>query len=265
MLTSQQKSLARQTNYIIDTRFVSGNIVEYDIRQANINILYKYNIIDNKYYEYLSNLPKLNREIIVGNMIRSDKEIYKTIQKGIKESKIALFDTNSINEYEVIRIANDAVYVNRVGGLKVTKFDNIEFIPKSTSSNFLKLNNLLFFINFFNQDINVDIKGLGEDYSIHEPLISIIVNIIATLQFDGVKPAMVNLNNFIDDYVNRKLSVEYYRELNPIGKYRVIGGEFYISNAPEITKEIDIGYNFFILRELSSILYEIYTSNYRKL
>ena len=265
MLTREQASLARQTNYIIDTRFISGNIIEYDIRQANINILYKYGVIDNDRYNYLSNLPKINREVIVGNMIKSDKEIYKIIQKGIKEAKVALFDANNIKEYEIVRIANDAVYVNRVGGLKVTKFDNVEFVPKSISTCFLKLTNLLFFINLFNQDIDVDIKGLGEDYSIHEPFISIMVNIIATLQFDGVKPAMINLNNFIDDYVNRKLSVEYYRELSPGGKYRIIGGEFFISNLPKLSNEIDIGYNFFLLRELSSILYEIYTSNYRKL
>lgn len=265
MLTREQASLARQTNYVIDTRFVSGNIVEYDIRQANINILYKYGVIDINRYNYLSNLPKINREVIVGNMIRSDKEIFKVIQKGIKEAKVSLFDANSIKEYEVVRIANDAVYVNRVGGLKNTKFDNIEFVPKTTSTCFLKLTNLLFFINFFNQDINVDIKGLGEDYSIHEPLIGIIVNIVATLQLDGVKAAMVNLNNFIDDYINRRLPVEYYRELSPGGNYRIIGGEFFISNLPALSKEIDIGYNLYILRELSSILYEIYISNYRKL
>jgi len=265
MLNNYQLSLAKQTNYIIDKRFVSGNIIEYDIKQANINILYRYNVIDNQTYNYLCNLPKINREVIVGNMIKSDKDIFKTIQKGIKEAKVALFDSNSIKEYEVIRIANDAVYVNRVGGLKVTKFDNIEFVPKSISSCFLKLTNLLFFIDLNNQDINVDIKGLGDNYDIHEPLISVIVNIVATLHLDGVKSAMVSLNNFIDDYINKRLSVEYYRELSPLGKYRIIGGEFYISNLPNLTEEIDIGYNFYILRELASILFEIYTSNYRNL
>lgn len=264
MLTREQASLARQNNYVIDQRFISGNIIEYDIKQANINILYKYGIIDGKKYNYLKNLPKDNREVIVGNMIRSDKEIYKTINTGIKEAKLKLFDTNSINEYEVIRIANDAVYVNRVGNLKVTKFDNIEFVPKSVSNCFLKLNQLLFFIEFKN-NINVDIKGLGKDYEIHEPFISIIVNIVNELYCVGVKQAMVSLNNFIDDYINRKLDVKYYRELTPDGNFRIMGGEFFITNPPYLYKEIDIGYNLFILRELSSILYEIYTSNYRNL
>jgi hypothetical protein len=76
---------------------------------------------------------------------------------------------------------------------------------------------------------------------------------------------MTNLENFIDDYLNRRLDVKYYRELTPGGLYRVIGGEFYISNLPKLTDEIDIGYNLYLLRELSSILYEIYMSLYRKL
>jgi hypothetical protein len=264
MMTREQLSLAKQINYLTDNRFVTGNIIEYDIKQANINMLYKYNVIDESKYIYLSNLPKINREIIVGNMIRSNKDVFNTIKKGIKEAKISLFDSNNINEIEVVRIADDAVYVNRVNGLKITKFDNIEFVPKSIYTTYLKLNSLLFFINFGTQ-INVDIKGLGDDYSIHEPIITVIVNIINQLQYDGVKSAMKTLNNFIEDYLTRKLDVSYYRELSPEGLYRVIGGEFFISNLPELAEEIDIGYNLYILRELSSILYEIYISNYRKL
>lgn len=264
MLTREQSSLAKQLNYLIDTRYVAGNIIEYDIRQANINMLYKYGAINENRYNYLKNLPKINREIIIGNMEKNDKEVYKTIQNGIKAAKCSLFDANNIKEYEVVRIANDAVFVNRVGGLKTTKFDMIEFVPKSVSNCFLNLKGILFFMNIGKQ-INVDIKGLGDDYSVHEPLISIIVNIISTLQYDGIKPAMINLENFIDDYLNRRLDVSYYRELTSGGLYRVIGGEFFVSNLPQLTDEIDIGYNLYLLRELSSVLYEIYMSLYRKL
>ena len=263
MLTREQSSLARKINYLTDNRFVSGYIVEYDIKQANINMLYKYNIIDNDKYNYLSSIPKMNREIIIGNMIKDDKDVYKAIQDGIKESKLKLFETNNIQEYEVIRIANDAVYVNRIGGLKCTNFGNIEFVSKTISTCFLKLINILFFINF-GEEITVDIKGLGTDYSIHEPLISIIVNIIMQLQYDGVKRALKTANDFIDDYIQRKLDVEYYRELNPFASYKVIGSEFAIYSLDKLTNDIDISYNLFILRELISILYEIYMSIYKR-
>lgn len=258
-------SLAKQVNYVCPDRFVSGQIVEYDIKQANINILFKYGEIDQEKYEFLKNIPKYNREVIVGNMIKEDKKIYNTIQKGIKESKIKLFESNDIREHEVIRIANDAVYVNRINELKYTSFDGIDFVKKSISTCFLKLNNILFFINCKNDNINVDVKGLGENYQIHQPMISIIVNIITELYFMGVKPAMNSLNGFIEDYINYKLGAEYYRELTPEAKYRVIGGQFFLSEMEYIRPEIDINYNLYILRELSSVLYEIYTNNYRNL
>ena len=263
MLSRELSSLAKQINYVCPDRFVSGQITEYDIRQANINILYKYNIIDEKYYNYLVHVPKIQREVIIGNLIKEDKNKYNIIQKGIKESKCQLFDANNIKEYEVVRIANDAVYVNRSNGLQYTIFDGIEFVPKSTSTCYLKLYNILFFIDF-GTNINVVIKGLGENYDIHQPMISIIVNIINELEYAGVKDAMKSLNSFIDDYLNRRLGVEYYRELTPEALYRVYGGEFFLSTLNTLLPE-DINYNLYILRELSSILYEIYTSTYRKL
>lgn len=264
MLNRELSSLAKQINYVCESRFVSGQIIEYDIRQANINMLYKYEIIDDNYYNYLSHVPKIQREVIIGNLIKEDKDKYKIIQKGIKEAKCQLFDSNNIKEYEVVRIANDAVYVNRVNGLKYTMFDGIEFVPKSNSNCYLKLYNLLFFINCGN-NITVDIKGLGQNYDIHQPMISIIVNIINELYYIGVKEAMKSLSDFIDDYQNKRLGVEYYREMNPEALYRVLGGEFFLSTISTLTPEIDINYNLWILRELSSVLYEIYTSNYRKL
>ena len=128
MLSRELSSLAKQINYVCPNRFVSGQIIEYDIRQANINILYKYKIIDEKYYNYLAHVPKIQREVIIGNLIKQDKNKYNIIQKGIKEAKCQLFEANNIKEYEVVRIANDAVYVNRSGGLQYTIFDGIEFV-----------------------------------------------------------------------------------------------------------------------------------------
>ena len=264
MLSRELSSLAKKITYLCPDRYLSGQIIEYDIKQANITMLYKYGVIDKKYYNYLRNVPKIQREIIIGKKIEADKNIYNTIQKGIKDAKCQLFDINNIKEYEVVRIANDAVYVNRVNGLQYTIFDDIEFVPKSTYTCYLKLNDILFFISF-GENINVDIKGLGENYDIHQPLISIIVNIINELYYIDIITAMRSLSNFIDDYQNRRLGVEYYREMNSIGLYRVIGNEFFISNLNSISKEIDINYNLYLLRELSSILYEIYTSTYRKI
>ena len=265
MLSRELTSFARQINYLCPERYVSGRITEYDIKQANINILLRSETIDRTEYDYLQSIPKQQREIIIGKKIKEDKSIDKVIKKGISDCKVALFDTNNIRSYEVIRIANDAVYINRVNPLNITKFDNVEFVPKSISNTYLKLRDLLFFINYENNNINVDIKGLGTNYDIHQPIISLIVNIVYDLELNGVKSAISQLQNIIDDYINKRLGIEYYREFNVRASYHVINTPFYLSTLDYLRDEIDINYNLFMLRELLSILYENYTSNYRKL
>ena len=59
--------------YLAPYRFIlDGTIVEYDIRKANISILYTMKAIDKKTYEYLLEVPKKMREVIVGRMIERD-------------------------------------------------------------------------------------------------------------------------------------------------------------------------------------------------
>lgn len=272
MLNEFQRKLATSNTYLIDRKYVSGRIIEYDIRRANSTILFKYNKIDQDLYNYLNNVDKNIREVTIGKMIREDKEIDKIIKKGIIEAKKQLFEANNIQPHEVIRIANDAVYVNRSMNLQYTDFDIVHFAQKSISNSFLNLNKYLFFINYDNNQIGVDIKGIGENQILHQDyLISIIVNIICTLEFNSIKEAIKQLNLFIDDYVNLRLDVGFYREFNPESKFRLkpfikytrfsFLSDFVDQN--EISS-IDISYNLYILRELMSILFQIYQSVYRK-
>lgn len=47
-------------------------IFEYDISKANISVLSDKGIISENQYQYLFNLPKLERNIAIGNMCGSD-------------------------------------------------------------------------------------------------------------------------------------------------------------------------------------------------
>ena len=126
------EEIMMKQNYLHPSRYISGRIVEYDIKSANISTLRMQNIISEEDYIRLSNMPKINREIEIGLMIKNDKEVYNYIQKGIKSAKLALAKANSIDIESICRIANDAVYINSVSNLQRTKFgDYIEFKQKS--------------------------------------------------------------------------------------------------------------------------------------
>ena len=125
--------LANLTSYITPSRYVSGRIVEYDIKSANITMLKKYNAIFDDYYNFLSKLPKIDREIEIGLLIRSDKKYFNIIEDGIKAAKYILLKSNNVDPSFIVRIANDAVYINSLNDLQYTKFDEVLFAKKSIS------------------------------------------------------------------------------------------------------------------------------------
>ena len=254
------QKIVESVNYVIPLDYISGRISEYDIKKANINILLKNNVISEGHYKYLESLPKYDREVYIGKMIRSNTYIGECIKFGIIEAKKVLFTSNYVNIDEIIRIANDAVYINRLDDLYFTKFDNIEFIKKSEWTNFVKLNkSLLLFININGSSMNIDVKGIN-NLELHEPLISVLANVILTLERSGIDNAISDLSNFIEDYIDLKLDVSYYRELNSFGNFKIKDKNFYISDTSISVNDIDINYNLNLLRKFMSILYNLYFS-----
>ena len=267
-------SIKKDSNYVTPSRYISGRIVEYDIRSANISVLRNSNYITEKDYIRLKNLPKLEREKEIGLRIKESKEVYDVIADGIKSSRDMFIKQNNINTDNIVRIANDAIYVNTPIDLQYTKFgDYIEFVPKSVSNVFVKLNQIYLFLGFRNDgNISVDVKGISDDMCrLHEPfMISSIVTTLILLERSGVVSSVNYISELCENYLHYNLPVGYYREFNAFSCYRIKdlfkeynpfgSGTLGIDKMTEEYKyQHDIKYNNFILRELWSIIVEIYT------
>lgn len=260
MIDNNLLPLLEKSSYLYPSRYVSGRIVEYDIKSANITMLHKYKKIDDSYFSFLSHLPKRDREIEIGNLIRLDISYFNTIRDGIKEAKIKLFDSNNIKLNEVIRIANDAVYINRSYDLKYIIFDDVEFKKKSLNSVMMKLCNLIIFFYCDHDIFHIDIKGMDEEtMKLHENyFLSDLSQIIFLMERVSVESAMEYFNILFDNYINLKLPKEYYRCFDSKSLYKYNKINFYMMDIENIN-DIDINYNLFLLRELWSILLERYT------
>lgn len=250
--------LANLTSYITPSRYVSGRIVEYDIKSANITMLKKYNAISDDYYNFLSKLPKIDREIEIGLLIRSDKRYFNIIEDGIKAAKYILLKSNNIDPSFIVRIANDAVYINSLNDLQYTKFDEVLFAKKSIYNSAMKLNNILILFSYIGDNLDITIKGIKlENQKLHENyMMTFIANIIYLIERVSPIDALESINSFYSDYINLLLPIEYYREFNSESLYRCKYSNFYLSEAISIDK-VDINYNLFILRELWSIVLEL--------
>lgn len=265
-------NLYELNNYLIEDKYISDNIYEYDIKQANINMLYSYGKISYETYMMLSNSTKEYREITVGKMIAYYDELYSTINDGIKESKKRFMISNNLKNENIVRISNDAVYVISPYPLKNTEFQlnpninhKIKFACKNHFNCFVHLFDVLLFMDFIDdENINVDIKGLGKLSYLHEPFISFLSEIFFYKQRANKNIVIQKYMEFYNAYINFDLDISYYRELNSASLFRFKSNnntEGRILNIfPNIyekslkKEDLDIGYNFNVLREVYSII-----------
>ena len=257
-LITSINELSKAITYVTPLPYVSGCIREYDIKAANINILLHENAITQAQYDYLSNLPKMYREIDVGNMIRKDVSVYNTISGGITEAKLKLLTENAVDPLSVIRIANDAVYINSSVELNKTQFDNITFVMKKEYNVMINLNNVLLFISLFGDSYDVDIIGISDDLLFaHEKFITFVCDLVYRIERVGNKDAIDFYQDFYEKYINKQLDIGYYRELNSNSCYTTIGALKYGLWNVDSLDSIDIGYNLFLLRQIWTILLQL--------
>lgn len=262
------------TNYITNEKFVTNRrIFEYDISKANINILYSKAIIDKDLYDLLYRKDKKSREIYIGyfikdNMEKHNKNYGKVIREGIEEMRKKFFSENDIRDDEVIRIANDAIYVTRPYECTRTSFkfdDNdhfIEFKLKNEFQTMVKLGTVVIFIYDNGYNYNIDVKGIGDELlDLHKPMLSAILNLINCIEKTDKNTAMREFYNLYIPYMNMELPAEYYREFNNFSSYRFHGlKEFGLMNYDfnmNSNYKLDISYNQNILRELYGLIIDM--------
>lgn len=270
----------KNTNYIIDVPLVIDTLItEYDISKANISMLYAYEVISEDDYNHLYKLDKKNREIAIGRRIAEENadrnnpmgpeevnemvKTYSVISKGIVEAKRRLFQDNNIEQDDIVRIANDAVYIkNKV--LNITNFDlngngrYITFATKGQYNIMVNLNRVTIFIlnNPMSEQLHVDVKGISDNILyLHEPFIQFITELCNSVMYSGKETALRLFNNFYSQYVNRTLPVEFYREFNSLSQYKLLNLNYTVEwiNEKDIDK-IDINYNLHLLRTLYSAI-----------
>lgn len=267
-MTNEQIELASKQNYFCNNRIISGRIIEYDIRAANISMCREYGIINDDLYRYLLSADKQKREEFIGWQIKKEKDIdsssltYNTIHDGIIKAKLQLFEANNIQPNEVIRIANDAVYINRSTDLYYTKFGNfIEFKKKTVADTVIKLSTTIIIFYWYTlEGLNIDIKGIGDENNVkfHQNyMLSFIGSVLLTYERAGIIDAIHLIENFYNDYISRKLDIGFYRELNPTSMYRIINSGYYVNDIDNIDL-IDISCNGNLIRELWKILISKY-------
>lgn len=242
--------LFERHQYLCPLPIVQNKITEYDIRSANTSALRQARKIKPSTLEKLEALPKHDREVAVGKMIRIDKSIQKTISREITRAKMELFQTNGVQDNEILSIKNDAVFI--IGRkLRHTKFGEMEFRPKHTYALYLNIDKIEFYYD--QREHTVTVKGIDDKIVEHpdhqEGMMSFLANVMRLLVFDRRAALRKYLIEFSNDYKEKKLPVQFYRELNSDNIYRtdidISGFSFNLEQATDADKDFINGiYNY---------------------
>lgn len=261
------RKLYELKNYLIDIDYIfSVYIYEFDISKANINILLWKNAITKELYDLLYNSSREYRQVQVGYMLK-DNALSKILEQGLIDAKKLFFESNNLNDEDIFSIKNDAIFIlNKFP--KITKFDNIEFVLKNTYTTYIKFMRKLELYYHSNKVHNtqvIDIKGINDKtLELHKNyMLDILCYILYLVELGNLEEAVDVLKTFMIQYSNRELDIGYYRNFNAESNYIVnANGKMYgISDIDDNNKSnINISYNLNILRELYSILTNLYFS-----
>lgn len=263
-------SLWQKKNYLLDVSYlIAVPIREYDIRKANISVLYSEGAINKEYYDYLYSADRMTRQIEIGYMIRNNKDIQKILTEGIAKYRKLFFESNELTDNDILSIKNDAVFVMKKAPA-LTTFGNVEFVNKNTYSSFVKINKkeVYFKSDMINGIFNIDIKGISDSkLQVHqEYMLTFIADIMYYIETGDIKSGIDYITNFYNLYIQRKLPVDYYRNFDDESKFIIKAGLGVYSMDKcntSMINALDISCNLNIIRELYGILSNIYFNTKR--
>jgi len=248
--------------------FVNTYIREYDLSKANINSLFYMGRISQEELNELMALPKQEREVKIGLWVKKDKSVYKAIQDGIIEATRRLVYANDIEDFDVVSIKNDAMFI--VGKeLSYTEFPPFKFNVKKIYTVYLQLQDLEIYYGDSVDPVtgyvntNLDVKGISDEaLMLHQGgMLDLICDACYKLQREDISETMSWISDIYKAYVNRELPKQYYRNFDAFSGY-TINTFIRSTSLSEIDDSmipiVDINRNLSILRNLMGIIANIY-------
>lgn len=216
------------------------NIFEYDMKLGGFNIAREYKLLPEKRLKELESYSKNKIHTLIGIHCK-DKNYLEKQQEGFKNARKAFFESNDIEDYELLSVKKDALFVLKRCDTP-SEFKYIEFVEKNFYTSYIYTGTLELY--YFNHDI--DVKGIGDDMlPVHaDGMLKFIDKIFNFMEFSNKKTAFKYIRKFVDDYKSYNLPVEYYREFSSASVFKDKYGNIFDMFGEDEKEELDISYNF---------------------
>lgn len=260
--------LYKHTNYRAPIDYIiSGIIREYDLKSANINVLRRAGAISEEEYSKYSSMDKFSRERSIGILQLKRPGIKDILKEGITEARRLFFLYNNIEDYDVLAIKNDAIFIINKA-VQTTNIDNaLNFICKNEYTSFYYLRNKEFYY-YFNPVDNkevIDIKGISDENMMKHQgfFLDFITDIFYGAQMYNIEDVLLLLQDYHKKYIGLELPVYCYRRFDNMSRFEFTKLSKYADFQADFISEdykpyIDISYNLKIIMELQRIIAGVY-------
>lgn len=264
-------SLWEKDNYTSSIPYVVNQyITEYDIVKANISVLYHEGVIDKRLHDTLWNADKHHREVFIGQMQKHNSHVSEVKAAGIKKFRRLFCEANGLEDHDILSIKNDAIFV--IGKeCKNTQFDNITFRTANQYKVYVKIGILEIYYGFdpMTGSEIIDVKGIKDNIlERHKDcMIYYLCEVFHTLLVGRPEDAIKYHSEILEQFLSRSLPMGFYREFNAESGYRVCSSRssFTMADLSEYYRDIvDICTNLNVMREIGSILSDIFMQSKRK-
>ena len=224
----------------LNSCILSSNIFEYDMRHANANAIKI--LKGDDLYNSLLKMPKDERNIKVGLMIKDDKKFGSAIENYILQWRNEFIELNNIKKENIIELTKDSVLIkNTVPKItRIPKYEHVEFVTKNQEySSYIRINNNLRIL-YDGLKKKIKIKGIKDEIvdqslfvkKILVPLLQALENSISIGYlkcYKGMQSCRINYINSQDMNIYRELlnnnQLLYKKYDNEIYSDNIIDGE----------------------------------------
>lgn len=220
----------------------NSEIIEWDIKQANVSLLSYYQILPEEKIKPLRGLDKKERQVRVGYLLK-DRDLSKRLEKGFNDIISEFLEANHLAWEDIVSVKKDAIFVKNHAINQTTFGDTVEFIPKNVYQHAILIPNYEFYVG----RSQIDVKGIDDEMlPFHK---NGMLHFIKTFLYYRIqyKRWLEFCRDYAQAYKAKDLEYDAYRQFNSASRFIINRGGYQIEQE-NITEDdlpnLDILYNY---------------------
>lgn len=222
---------------------VNEEIVEWDIRSANISILREFGITPERILQRFEKQSKKKRVAYIGKYMTSHRDQLTAMEDAYGDVIRTFISNNGLEDSDILAISRDAVFVKNRRIPFPTIGEHIEFVPKNHYHSLVGLPRYRFYV----ADDRIDVKGISDTVlPKHENGILLFIREVLS-SYSDLNALNTYLRDFSKAYKLKELDFDMYREFNTESTFNIKTDDMsmkldYITE--ELMMYLDISFNY---------------------